>query len=125
MSDRADGAQRCQGCAGAAPALSRDGYCLICDEVRVRMDAALGAAMIEFADRAVSIALDYLHPDDVRTVVEDQIGWRADLARDRGAVPDWPRPNDERSQLWRELVTLRIEACGGAALPPPTDFGDL
>jgi hypothetical protein len=72
-------------------------------EVRARVDAGVGAAMADFADRVVSIAVDYLHPDDVRQILDEHVTWRIESAEARGEAVEWPRRNHERFQNAREL----------------------
>jgi hypothetical protein len=74
----------CHGCGDWVERLSEDDLCGLCNELDARLDAHVGAAMEEYAERAIAIALDYLHPDDVAVVVERVLEERGD---GRDAVP--------------------------------------
>jgi hypothetical protein len=74
----------CHGCGDWVERLSADDLCGLCDELDARLDAHVGAALEEYAERAISIALDYLHPDDVAVVVERVLEERGE---DRDVVP--------------------------------------
>jgi hypothetical protein len=76
-------------------------------EVGARVDAGVGAAMADFADRVISIAVDYLHPEDVRQILDEHVAWRTENAVARGEVIEWPRRNRERFGLARELRARR------------------
>jgi hypothetical protein len=79
-------------------------------EVRARVDAGVGAAMADFADRVVSIAVDYLHPDDVRQILDEHVTWRIESVEARGETVEWPRRNRDRFGLARDLRARREES---------------
>jgi hypothetical protein len=74
----------CHGCGDWVEQVLEDDLCALCCELDARLDAHVGAALEDYAERAISIALDYLHPDDVAVVIERILVERGE---DRDAVP--------------------------------------
>jgi hypothetical protein len=68
----------CHGCGDWVERLFDDDLCRLCVELDARLDAHVGAALEEYAVRAISVALDYLHPDDVAVVIERILDERGD-----------------------------------------------
>jgi hypothetical protein len=70
----------CDGCGDRVQRLGPSGVCALCEEVDLRLEAHIGSAMADLAERAVELALCYLHPDDVREIVERVAGEREPAA---------------------------------------------
>jgi hypothetical protein len=117
MSDTGAATTLCERCGRVAPGLNDDGWCPECEEAEARAEAALGALVTEFADRVYSILGDYLHPSDLRDLLDANIEWRAELLEGEGA--HWAPPErigDRRNRLAR-LSEMR-------ATDPPDDGTD-
>jgi hypothetical protein len=61
----------CEGCGDRVEKLDAEGRCPLCQEVDARLDAHVGSAMADLTERFVDLALCYLHPADVRQIVDD------------------------------------------------------
>jgi hypothetical protein len=90
----------CHGCGDWVPQLYGDDLCLLCSEIDARLDAHVGAALEDYADQAIRVALDYLHPDDVQVVIQRI------LADRRGGPDAIPRLRD-RFKLSHEFIDER------------------
>jgi hypothetical protein len=102
MSDAGAATTLCERCRRVAPRLNDDGWCPDCEEAEARAEAALGALVTELADNVFSILGDYLHPSDLRDLLDANIGWRAELLEGEGA--HWAPPErieDRRIRLAR------------------------
>lgn len=62
--------QFCDGCGDRVPRLDEEGRCELCQEIDARLDAHVVSAMADLTERFVDLALCYLHPDDVREIVD-------------------------------------------------------
>jgi hypothetical protein len=104
----------CHGCGDWVEQLHEDDLCALCSEIDARLDAHIGAAMEDYAEQAIRVALDYLHPDDVQTVIgrilEDRGGERGGLRRLRDRFTRSHAFIDERSRR-----ALRRQAARAAA----------
>lgn len=56
--------------------LGNDDLCLQCNEIDARLALHIGVAAQDLTKRMIGVALDYLHPDDVRAVVAELSGER-------------------------------------------------
>lgn len=92
----------CHSCGDHVEQLGDDGLCPLCQEIEARLEARVGAAMEDYATQAIGVALDYLHPDDVRGIVERVI---AERGRDWTDVPRLK----ERHERAHRYIDLRAE----------------
>jgi hypothetical protein len=111
----------CHGCGDWVEQVYEDDLCLLCTELDARLDAHVGAALEDYAEQAIGVALDYLHPDDVLVVMERIL---ADRGGDRDAIPRlhdrFVRSHafiDERARRARERVARRAAREGGGDAP--------
>jgi hypothetical protein len=72
------------------------------EEIDARMDAHVGSAMEDFAERVIGLCLDYLHPDDVLGIVQSCMLERG------GGRDDIPRLHERRTRLDRPRRQHRV-----------------
>jgi hypothetical protein len=63
----------CEGCGDRVPRLDEEGRCPLCEEVDARLDAHVASAMADLVERFSELAVCYLHPDDVREIVDHTV----------------------------------------------------
>lgn len=101
----------CHGCGDWVARLYEDDLCILCEEVDARMDAHVGAAMEDYAERAIGVVLDYLHPEDVQRVIarilEDRGGTGEEIRRLRERFGRSQAFVDERARRAREREAER------------------
>lgn len=90
----------CHGCGDHVDLLGDDELCLHCLEVDARMDAEVASALEEYVDHALSVALDYLHRDDVRAIIDR-------LVRARRRQPEVMLRLKERYERAHTFIDLR------------------
>jgi hypothetical protein len=73
---------KCTFCGVLVSEIDSDERCSLCAEVDARVESQLASAMVDYAVHAVAVALDYLHADDVRAIVEHGIEDRKKHGRD-------------------------------------------
>lgn len=56
----------CHGCGAMVQRLGADELCVQCEEIDARLASHMGAAAQDLTERMLELALNYLHPDDVR-----------------------------------------------------------
>jgi hypothetical protein len=95
------GLKWCHSCGDWVEELHDDDTCILCLEIDVRADAFVGAAMEDFAERSIGVALDYLHVDDVKVVIERLL---EDPLRVNDAIPHLR----DRYRLAHEFIERRI-----------------
>lgn len=66
----------CHGCGDRVAELGFDDLCPLCEEVDARLDAHLGSAARDLAERLIELSLDYLNPQDVRAVLDECVAER-------------------------------------------------
>jgi hypothetical protein len=119
--------QWCHGCGDWVGRVYEDDLCLLCSELDARLDAHVGAALEDYAERAIGIALDYLHPDDVAVVVErilaDRGGERDAIPRLRDRLKRSHEFVDERARRARERRARHRSAARGVRRGATDDPG--
>jgi hypothetical protein len=93
----------CHGCGDEVEQLGYDDLCILCEEIDARVEAQLASAIVDYADHAIGVALDYLHPDDVRTIIDRGVAARG------GAPGDGARLQaiDDRAHAFLDRRTAR------------------
>jgi hypothetical protein len=104
----------CHGCGDRVPQLYDDALCALCSELDARLDAHVGAAMEDFAERALSVVLDYLHPDDVQRVI-------AGILEERGGSGEELRRLAVRFARSHAYVDARARRAREEAIPEEPD----
>lgn len=82
----------------------------------------MASTMTEFADRVFSILVDYLHPQDLRKLLGEHIGWRTDLGETAGGE-DYRLP-DTLEARWAHVKRLAAQRRAAVELDPPTASGE-
>jgi hypothetical protein len=111
-----NGLKWCHACGDWVDELHDDNTCILCLEIDVRADAFVGAAMEDFAERSIGVALDYLHVDDVRVVIGRLL---EDPLRANDAIP---RLSD-RYRLAHEFIERRTARTRQGSEHRATDCG--
>jgi hypothetical protein len=78
----------CHSCGDYVDGLGFDDLCILCEEIEARVEAQLASAMVDYADHAIGVALDYLHPEDVRAIVDRGVEERGGPRGEGGRLRD-------------------------------------
>jgi hypothetical protein len=100
----------CHGCGDRVVQLGFDDLCSNCEELDARLEAHLGSAARDLAERLIELSLDYLNPADVRAVLEECVGERTGS----------PAPLDElfeRSHRFTDARAQRADTRGRFRVP--------
>jgi hypothetical protein len=113
----------CHSCGDRVPRLGPDDLCPLCEEIDARVEAQLASAMADYADHAIGVALDYLHPDDVREIVDRGEQERGGPPGDAGRL----KHVYARADRFLEVRSARAERrrdghrMDRGRMPPPAD----
>jgi hypothetical protein len=94
--------QWCEGCGDRVPRVDAEGRCPLCQEIDARLDAHVASAMADLVERFAELAVCYLHPDDVRELVDGVVA-------ESDGLPSGPRLREvyERSHRFVEARERR------------------